>query len=558
MFNINLYGQDYSQNKLDEYFNKFLLIRAPELLSVPAESIKINYEEKKCGLDIVNFVALNINKYSADQKKLFEPLLQRPPSANSFVTPGGFFRVHYDLSGPNAVAYDLDLLAEALDSTYRFEINFLKYDPPPGDSAYNPTAPPDDYGGDNLYDVYIANLGSGFYGYTQFEVEIEPGSARYTSYMMIDNDFLNYYSSGINGARVTVAHEFHHSIQGGNYIFRQKDVFFYELTSTSMEEFVFDSVNDYYAYIHSYFSSLGTPLPLTTGYNSATWNIFLRDNFGYNIIKRQWELMPSVRAIIAINNSLFKVGSSFSKEFNKYGTWTFFTNYRAVPGKYFEEGANYPLVKQTSFVSFTPPSKLVRLSSRAAAQSLITFVVASTGDSLVAIISNGDVQNAIDDNLNNFFDFDYTLFSDSTSGERFLTPDYSSDFSANNPAFWSVSEILNNIIVREDNNINLPTTNDVSYAYPSPFNYEKNYLFGSFIFIPFSGELGETVDFNVYTSSMRLAFKSTEPIKFLPGEQKGIIWNGLDETGEKLATGVYIYVIRKDDDVFKGKVVILK
>ena len=56
--------------------------------------------------------------------------------------------------------------------------------------------------------------------------------------MMIDNDFTSYFSSGINGARVTVAHEFHHSIQGGNYIFRPEDTFFYEITSTAMEEFV--------------------------------------------------------------------------------------------------------------------------------------------------------------------------------------------------------------------------------------------------------------------------------------------------------------------------------
>ena len=498
---------------------------------------------------------MNINKYSADQKKLFEPLLQRPPSANSFVTPGGFFRVHYDLSGPNAVAYDLDLLAEALDSTYRFEINFLKYDPPPGDSAYNPTAPPDDYGGDNLYDVYIANLGSGFYGYTQFEVEIEPGSARYTSYMMIDNDFLNYYSSGINGARVTVAHEFHHSIQGGNYIFRQKDVFFYELTSTSMEEFVFDSVNDYYAYIHSYFSSLGTPLPLTTGYNSATWNIFLRDNFGYNIIKRQWELMPSVRAIIAINNSLFKVGSSFSKEFNKYGTWTFFTNYRAVPGKYFEEAVNYPIVEPTTVVQFTPPAQTLNMSSKPAAHSFITIVVPGNNDSLVAIVSNGDAQSAIG-TPNNSFNFKYTLFSDSSSGERFLTENYSSNFNADNPAFWSVSEILNNILVREDNVINQPANNTLDYAYPSPFEYRKNYLFGSFVFFPISAELGETVNFNVYTSGMNLIYKSEETIKFLPGEQLGVIWNALDDMGEKLASGVYIYVIQKGDEITKGKIVI--
>ena len=137
--------------------------------------------------------------------------------------------------------------------------------------------------------------------------------------MMIDNDFSNHFTTGINGARVTVAHEFHHSIQGGNYIFRSADTFFYELTSTAMEEFVFDDINDYYAYIPSYFRNPETPLPLTNGYNTATWDIFLRDNFDYDIIKRQWELMPSVRAMFAINTSIFEYGSSFASEYNRYG-----------------------------------------------------------------------------------------------------------------------------------------------------------------------------------------------------------------------------------------------
>ncbi len=550
-------AQELSVKQLDSLYNKFLLLRAPELLTVPAQNITVTDEEKKCAMSLVNKVMFNLDKFSADRRKVLEPLLQRPSTSNSFVTPGGFFKVHYDPTGVNAPTYDLDLLAEALDSAYNFEINFLGYGIPPGDSAYNPTAPPEDYGGDNRYDVYIGNLGSGFYGLTQFEIELEPGSGRYTSYMMIDNDFFNYFSPGISGARVTVAHEFHHAIQVGNYLFREEDTFFYELTSTSMEEFVFDDINDYYAYIKSYFNSPGTPLPLTSGYNSATWNIYLRDNFGYDIIKRQWELMPSVNAIIAINNSLFENGSTFTSEFNKYGIWIFFTNFRAVPGMYFEEAANYPLVKQTAIMQFSPPSRTVQLSNRATSHAFITFV-APNNDSLVAIISNGDVQNAVGENLNLYFDYDYTLFSDSSSGGRFLTENYSSDFGVSNPSFWSVSEVLNNQLVREGGNINQPDETTNNFAYPSPFYYSKNYLLGSFIFLPFNGLLGETVDFNVYSSGMDLVFRSEETIKFLPGEQKGVVWNALDNTGDKLPSGVYIYVISKGDNVVKGKIVIFK
>jgi hypothetical protein len=504
-------------------------------------------------LEIVNAIVFNLDMFDNDQKVLLKPLLQRPVTATSFVTPGGFFRVHYDLTGPNAPGYDLNLLAEALDSTYKFEIDFLGYNIPPGDSATNPNTPSEEYGGDNRYDVYIGNLGSGFYGYTQFEYEIEEGSDRFSSYMMIDNDFSDYFTSGINGARVTVAHEFHHSIQGGNYIFRSEDTYFYEITSTAMEEFVFDDINDYYAYISSYFNRPETPLPLTDGYNTATWNIFLRDNFDYDIIKRQWELMPSVRAIIAINNSIFEYGSSFTREFNKYGIWMYFTNYRVVPGKYFEEGVNYPLVEPTSIIQFNQSHPPLEMTSRAAAHTFITFVVQGINDSLVTIVSNGDVLNAAN-GLNNFFDFSYTLYSDSSSGERFLTENYSSTFSSGNPAAWSVSEILNNLLIREDDASFSPPDGS-AFVFPNPFNYS----FNDEIVISLNANIGETIELNIFSISMELVYRSEKPITLITKNSSnffGVTWNAMDDNSEKLASGVYIYVIQKGDEITKGKIVI--
>jgi len=528
-------------------------MRSPQITSDQTIQPGIVEENSKCGLELVNSIVFNINSFTEEQQRLLKPLLQRPVTDTSFVTPGGFFKVHYDLSGTHTPGYDLDLLAEALDSTYKFEIDFLGYNTPPGDSAANPNIPSEEYGGDNRYDVYISNLGRGFYGFTQFETEVEPGSSKFTSYMVIDNDFLNYFSSGTNGARVTVAHEFHHSIQGGNYIFRSEDTFFYEITSTAMEEFVFDDVNDYYAYINLYFRNPETPLQLTTGYNTATWNIFLQDNFDYDIIKRQWELMPLVRAMIAINNSLFESGSSFAREYNKYGIWIYFTNYRAVPGSYFEEAVNYPLVEPTSIIQFNQSHPPLEMTSRAAAHTFITFVVQGNNDSLVTIVSNGDVQSAVNGS-NNFFDFQYTLFADSSSGERFLTENYSSTFSTGNPVLWSVSEILNNVVVREDDASFSPPDGS-TFAFPNPFNYG----FNNEIVISLNAKSGETVELNIYSISMELVYKFEKTITLITKNSSnffGITWNAMDDMGEKLASGVYIYVIKKGDDVTKGKIVL--
>jgi hypothetical protein len=208
----------------------------------------------------------------------------------------------------------------------------------------------------------------------------------------------------------------------------------------------------------------------------------------------------------------------------------YFTNYRAIPGKYFEEAINYPSVQPTVVVQFTPPSQMLDMSSRAAAHSFINFVVSANDDSITAIVTNGDVQSAVG-GLDNVFDFEFT-------------------------SFWSVSEIMNNQLVREDDDTTIPSQNKIDYAYPSPFYYNKSYLFGSSIYVPFNVSLGEPVDFNVYTSAMELVFRNEETIKFLPGEQVGIIWDTLNNKSEKLASGVYIYVVQKGDDVVKGKLVI--
>ncbi len=162
------------------------------------------------------------------------------------------------------------------------------------------------------------------------------------------------------------------------------------------------------------------------------------------------------------------------------------------------------------------------------------------------------MQNAVN-GLNNFFDFNYTLYSDSSSGERFLTENYSSTFSAGNPALWSVSEILNNLLVREDDASFSPPDGS-TFAFPNPFTYGNGIIEN--INFSFNGRNGEKVDFAVYSPSMNLVYSSEHFVGPLPNNSLGLKWDVRGNDGEKLASGVYIYVIQKDDEITKGKVVI--
>jgi hypothetical protein len=557
-FALAINAQQLSQENLDSIYFKFLQLRAPELLPQTDRLQELTNEDRKCGFQIINYINSNIDAFSAEEQKLLKPLLQRPVLDKSVITPSGFFRIHYDTSGFSVPAYSSGLSIEeniaevvkSLDSVYNFEVEFLGYPPPPLDNGS---------GGDDRYDIYIVNQGGGLYGYTQWESKI--GSNNWSSFLVIDNDYNGYFSSGVNGLKVTIAHEFHHGIQIGNYAiengnspFRDSDVFFYEITSTAMEEFVYNEVNDYYQYMDSYFRRTDRAFPLHNGYNLAIWNIFLEKRFGFDLLKQQWELIPNQFAITAINNSLIIFGSTFPRELNEFGIWTYYTNYRSVPGLYFEESAAYPLVIPTTSIQFNPPSQQADMSSAPVANNFVRFNITSHNDTLIAIVTNADA-GAAASNPNQFFPFQYTLFSDGNSGDRKVTDEYSSNFNVTNGSFWSLSEILNDIIVRRDSVIK-PSAGSINYSYPNPFSYTRNYVTGSFIFFPLNADAGETVDFNVFSSGMQLAYESEKNIQILPGDQRGVSWNGLDNDNKKLASGVYIYVIKRGDDVETGKVVI--
>jgi len=466
------------------------------------------------------------------------------------VSPSGFFRIHYDTTGNQIPIYDPSLTTEenvyqvalAADSTYRFEVNSWGFPEPPPDNGL---------GGDDLYDIYITSA-DGNYGFTYPETELVDD--KYSSFMEIHYSFSNFYTKGLDAARVTVAHEFHHAIQIGNYINRYSlDGFFYELTSTSMEEFVYDDVNDYYQYIHSYFSSTYNAFPNQSGYNLVIWNIYLVKNYGFEILREQWERMPAQRAMYAISNSLVFKGTSFAKEYNKFGIWTYFTGFRAVPGLYFEEAGNYPLVTPKYSYAY-PQNPSVVHDANSTSNTFTRFGFTTTGDTLYAVVTNGDVSAAVNEPQQTF-GFTYTLFSDTLSGNRKLADKYSANFDASGISVWSVSEILNDVVVLEDTT-RRQTPGEAGYAYPNPFNYKSYFLSEPLIFFPMQTELGEDVDLNIYSSGMQIVYTNVKNIQNLPGDQRGVSWDGKDNSGDKLASGVYIYVIKKGDEVVKGKVVI--
>ena len=549
VFLVPAYSQINNKKQLDSLYDAFV-----ERYNYKSDTniSNVSPEQIKCTFGIASEIVRNLDRYTGEQHQLLKSLLERPAKQKSLVSPSGFFRIHYDTTGSEVPSYDPSFSADenamqvgiAADSAYNFEVNYLGYPPPPGDGTD---------GGDSRLDIYITSLSA--YGGTTPERSL--GNQKYTSYIEIHYNFLSsdFATHGLDAVRITVAHELHHTIQLGAYTGDKYDVdgFFYEMTSTSMEEFVYNSVNDYYAYMRTYFNNPNRVFNsfrsnTNDGYDLAIWNIFLKDKFGYDIIKKQWELLPSTRALTAIQLSLVEQGSSLSECLNEFGIWTFFTNYRTIPGKYFAEAANYPLIRLTT-TSYIPGSPISLYTIKASSNNFLAIINSyiNPNDTLVAIITNSDY-NSANDSSNKNFNFEYTLAPDSIDESVMIANNYFAKFNVVQANLWSVSEILNNMVVRQNGTVYKPASIDEEiYAYPNPFHYglQKN------IFIVVTNARGEgKADFNVYTPAMELVY--SKPLTFVGNT---LIWD-IADVNKKLASGVYIYAVKIGDKTSAGKLVI--
>jgi hypothetical protein len=543
VFCSSIYSQELNRSELDSLFNLYVKIRNYNY-QFTAQNPREDTSHIKCSFGIAAQIFTHFNEFSESQKSVLKLLISRPSSDTSIVSPSGFFRIHFNTSGFDVPQYNVNEFALALDSSYNFEVNYLGYPPPPSDTIGGIS--PALAGGDGKYDVYIVSMGS--YGETDFETSI--GSNRYTSFMQVHYSFgSGFYTHGIDAARVTAAHEFHHSIQVGNYILRDNDIFFYELTSTSMEEFVFNTVNDYYGYMTDYFLHTDRTFASNNGYNLAIWNIFLKDQFGFGIIKRQWELMRSERAIDAINSSLLEDSSSFGNELNKFGVWTYFTNYRSKPGEYFSEASNYPLVYSNPFEI----NNTINLPSvKPLSNNFLYTVVPASQDSLYTVLTNTDYSSGID-SLNRNYNASYSVYNYNIAGSTRLDTSYYELLNVNDKSFWLTSVVLNGILIKQDSTIYTPNTNTLNYAYPNPFRYDS--YSANIIRIPVISPIYGNVDLYIYSPSMDLIFYKNLQAGFGKNSSPVVFWK-LDEIGKKLPSGIYIYVTKSGTGKTTGKLVI--
>lgn len=494
---------------------------------------------EKCATGLTFSITRNLPKFSLEKQAVLKSILSRPILSSTMISPSGKFTIHYDASGYNAPSYSVTDLAIALDSAYSFEIGFLGYPAPPVNRSVD---------SDGRYHVYVTNL-SNVYGYTTPENEVTTGSHTYTSYITIHNSFSGFYTEGIDAARVTVAHEFHHAIQLGNYYVREtqngdiEDLFFYEMTSTTMEELVYNSINDYYAYLSTFFRNPDLSMANHSGYDYVLWNLYLKTRFSNGIIKRQWELLNKYRAITAIYTSIAENNSSFAKEYSEFAKWCFYTGYRGELKDYFPEADNYPVLSNTVTKRFTTSSSS-SFSVQPCSFAPLCFV--NSKDTVVVLATNSNTFAANANPDSNFF----ATFEISTSvingGQQI--GNYYGLLSNDQSAYWNSSYFLNNsdIVIAKTRN---------SFPHPNPFYMNRFADLGN-VYLPLdSDDDSAEADLYIYDVSMHLIqalHKST-----VMDRQLYVIWKPLKDMTTRLGSGVYIYQIKTVKKSITGKITLI-
>lgn len=225
------------------------------ILGIPLEG------QGKCGTSDMMLAIARWDQLTQQKRMAVVQALQRPQMQKDRLSPSGRFRIHYDTVGPNAPALltggsdpqpipnsqeqYIDSVSYYFERAWKLEVDTLGYLPPPSDGIE---------GGGPEYDVYVEELGINLFGQTSWDPSappLESGShVRYATYIEIDNDFYKFRTSGMDALRITSAHEFHHSIQVGNYgmwaTMPAFDSWFYELTSVWMEHMAYPNIHDYY------------------------------------------------------------------------------------------------------------------------------------------------------------------------------------------------------------------------------------------------------------------------------------------------------------------------
>jgi hypothetical protein len=388
----------YADGRIDRpdmLYEKAMAFFAPQDLASAYKSTTPGY--LKSGTELVMQIHDSWDQFQPEQQQALSAYMRRPLKQMIYDSPDGYFNVHYDTTGPEAVPpQDLngnevpdyvERIGFYCDSARSMYLNQMGFLPPPIDTTDG-----------DAYDIYLLAISG--YGATFPEAPADSPWNDYTSYIAIHcrmdfNLFENDDPEGdtIGAQKVTCAHEYFHAVQLAYKYDLAEYLWLMEASSTWMEEVVFPIVNDNQNYLPDFFSMPYTKLTSTMGnheYGAFIWPAFLYQRFGQDIIRLVWEAARYNNSLAANDSALAFYGSTLSRAIPEFEIWNYFTGDRAAAGKYYAEAAAYPQAPvDQSFISFVQDSVIPVHPPDALACNYVEFTVDTTARGNAELILDG-------------------------------------------------------------------------------------------------------------------------------------------------------------------------
>jgi len=521
--------------------NMALGVFSPDLVDDPA------YRQEgfvKCLTPVVSLVKSYSPRIRPRAKAALSMLFSRPELPRSYLSPSGRFRVHYAIEGRDAVPPEdrdrdgvpdfVEEVASAFDSAYVLEVEVLGYPEPVRDGG----------AGDDAWDVYLHDLGPlSSYGFTTPEKRIGNSSI---SYIEMDNDFEDpvFPTKGLDAVRITAAHEFFHMIHYTYYGGIGWE-WWMEISSTWMEDVAYDDVNDYYNYLSFFFDHPEVPLNRQDGaheYGASVFAHFLEERFGRDIIRKMWEQIGKTQRVdLRIWEGVLPGG--WRKVMGEFALWNYFTGKRAIPDKFYEEGAFYPEVHISGEHSALPDSGEGTVAYLASVYH--RFLPGERAMEFLLSLQEPDAWRG------------WLVSGDAEwwpVGEGMTRVEGSADVTWIGTVGATEGRYAYRYLASYDTSAE--DTSGVSdrhwlvYAVPNPFFPDEGVLV-----MPFRLGKAGRVQVRIYTALGQLVWQWEEDLRTRSGR---VVWDGRNRRGEPVASGVYIYLFRSGNFSKMGKIAVVR
>jgi len=306
---------------------------------------------------ITNIIRDSPDKLNTDQIKDLEKLgiyvknniflIERPEGLTETYTTD-HFKFHFILGDSYDSVDNIDYvisMGNVFENVWKFYVDSLGYSPPVEDQMI---------GGSNLYDIYLLNLPSGYFGIT-YTSNAQADSPACASFIKMRNS----YSSSIfnehtelENIQVTAVHEFFHAIQFSYNCYEK--LWFMEATAVWAEDELYDNINDHYRYMAPWFSNPEKPLNYTSGihmYGTFIFFQYIDEHLGGpETIRECWErsnensTFIGDKSYLSIDEALNKQNSSLKDAFNRMRIANRIMSSNINAGMYtYEEADEYPV-----------------------------------------------------------------------------------------------------------------------------------------------------------------------------------------------------------------------